>query len=73
MWIKSSDGKELNKCIRVYVNVTKKSVELKGVIDCSTYGEQVELLASYNDEQAAKDALNRIEEAIMKGEKVISL
>jgi len=73
MWVKSLDGNQLNKCIRVYVRKGKKECELVGVIDCSTYGEMQVTLGAYATEELAKEALDKIENAISKGENIISL
>lgn len=78
MWIKSLNGRELNKCIRVYIDenykVEKKKVPaLIGVIDCSTYGENTVLIGTYSTLDAAIIDLEKIETAIREGKKIIAL
>lgn len=78
MWIKSLNGRELNKCIRVYIDENykvdkKKTIALVGVIDCSTYGEQKVLIGSYIDVESAVTDLKKIEGAISEGKNIITL
>ncbi|MGL4730433.1 MAG: hypothetical protein ACRCW0_02480 [Clostridium sp.] len=78
MWIKSLNGREINKCIRVYIDENykiekKKVVALIGVIDCSTYGEQTVLIGSYSNVDDAIIDLQKIEIAINEGKKIITL
>lgn len=73
MWIKSQDGKEINKCIRVYLKETKKNVELVGVIACSYGGEYCYVLGKYESEAAAQEALDKVSTGIDNSEKLISL
>ena len=78
MWIKSLNGREINKCIRVYINENykiekNKVVALIGVIDCSTYGEHTVLIGSYSDVETATIDLQKIEIAINEGRKIITL
>lgn len=78
MWVKSLNGRELNKCIRVYIDENykvdkKKTIALVGVIDCSTYGEQTVLIGSYIDIESALTDLKKIENAISEGKNIITL
>lgn len=73
MWIKTSDGEQLVKCIRVYLKKGKKQVELIGVIDCSTYGEQFYVLGTYDNFELAKIAFDKVSDAIEKGERMVTL
>ncbi|SFU64386.1 hypothetical protein SAMN04487886_108512 [Clostridium sp. DSM 8431] len=78
MWIKSLNGRELNKCIRVYIDENykvdkKKTIALVGVIDCSTYGEQTVLIGSYINLESALTDLQKIEDAISEGKNISTL
>ncbi|MBE6062932.1 MAG: hypothetical protein E7207_05075 [Clostridium butyricum] len=78
MWVKSLNGRELNKCIRVYIDENykvdkKKTIALVGVIACSTYGEQTVLIGSYIDAESALTDLQKIEDAISEGKNIVIL